>query len=175
MVGVNHLLTASDNLSILWDVEKQTPSYTWKFDKVNRGHRIGGERNPGDIAYVFDSKVEPEQGCCRGQAARLFATALSDGTVRVVDMLSKDVVATLKGPEGSSHLTAVDWSAERPILAVCTGNGSIELWERRMWSSTSCVRVSTVNGGVNTVQLVVECKTNGRVYIYISFSPMISR
>ncbi len=151
MVGVNHLLTASDNLSVIWDLEKQVPAHTWKFDKIDSGHRIGGERNPDDIAYVFDSKAEPDQGCCcqDQSTARLLATALSDGTVRVVDMLSKGVVAILKGPE-RSHLTAVDWSAHRPILAVCSGDGSIGLWERRMWRNTKCIVVSAISS-VNTV------------------------
>ncbi len=143
IIGVNHLLTASDNLAILWDVERQIHATKWKFTMANCGHRVGGERNPGDMAYVFDSKAGPEHGCCRGQSSHPFATALSDGTVRVVDMLSKDVVATLKGPEGC-HLTAVDWSAHRPILVVCSGNGSIGLWDRRMWANTRHITVRSV-------------------------------
>lgn len=124
------LLTASDSSVHLWDVEAQTRVASRALSKVGE-HSIGGERNPEDVPFVFDAKPRP------GSGSSVLAVALSDGTVRVGDVLREgEQAAVLRGPS-NTHLTGLTWSADSTILVSCGGNGSVTVWDTRTWTVRS--------------------------------------
>ena len=85
------LLTASNDSLYVWDLAAPTAGAEnaccerRSFGAATAG--FGGPRNPDNMAYIFDAKP-----CTQSQTAgfsRTTAVALSDGTVRVVDMRSR--------------------------------------------------------------------------------------
>lgn len=128
--GGLRLLTASDSSVHLWDVETRRRAATRELSKVGE-HSIGGGRNPTDASFVFDAKPRP------GSGSSVLAVALSDGTVRVGDVLREgEKTAVLRGPS-DTHLTSVAWSEDGTILAACGGNGSVTVWDARTWTARS--------------------------------------
>lgn len=120
------LLTASDSSVHLWDVERQKRLATRALSKVG-DHSIGGERNPGDASFVFDSRPRP------GSGSSVLAVALSDGTVRVGDILHEGGhTEVLRGPS-NTHLTSLAWSNDGTVLVSCGGNGTVTVWDARTW------------------------------------------
>lgn len=81
----NSLLTSSNDSLYVWDLAASIAGACCErrsFGAATAG--FGGPRNPDNMAYIFDAKP-----CATNQAAGLYRTtavALSDGTVRVVDM-----------------------------------------------------------------------------------------
>lgn len=90
---------------------------------------FGGEsRNPDRKAYVFDAKPAPDA------SKMLIAAALSDGTVRVVDLRCQDAVTsfqTMDGGESTVHATSVCWSPDCSLLVGSLGNGDVTLLDLR--------------------------------------------
>ncbi|CAM9099367.1 unnamed protein product [Scytosiphon promiscuus] len=124
------LLTASDSSVHLWDVETQKRVATRALSKVG-DHSIGGERNPDDASFVFDARPRP------GSGSSALAVALSDGTVRVGDMLREGAhTEVLRGPS-NTHLTSLAWSDDGAVLVSCGGNGTVTVWDARTWRARS--------------------------------------
>lgn len=124
------LLTASDSSVHLWDVETHKRVETQALSKVG-DHSIGGERNPGDACFVFDARPRP------GSGSSVLAVALSDGTVRVGDILQEGGHAeVLRGPS-NTHLTSLAWSEDGTVLVSCGGNGTVTVWDARTWRPRS--------------------------------------
>lgn len=124
------LLTASDSSVHLWDVETRTRVASRALSKVG-DHSIGGERNPEDASFVFDAKPRP------GSGSSVLAVALSDGTIRVGDVLREGEQAAVLRGTSNTHLTSLAWSADGTILASCGGNGSVTVWDTRTWTVRS--------------------------------------
>lgn len=124
------LLTASDSSVHLWDVETRRRVASRALSKVGE-HSIGGERNPEDVPYVFDAKPRP------GSGSSVLAVALSDGTVRVGDILREGERAAVLRGDSNTHLTSLAWSADGTILVSCGGNGSVTVWDTRTWTVRS--------------------------------------
>eukprot|EP00752_Nemacystus_decipiens_P001222 g1222.t1 len=124
------LLTASDSSVHLWDVETRTRVSSRALSKVG-DHSIGGERNPEDMSFVFDAKPRP------GSGSSVLAVALSDGTVRVGDVLREGEQAAVLRGASNTHLTSLAWSADGTILVSCGGNGSVTVWDTRTWTVRS--------------------------------------
>lgn len=128
------LLTASDCSIHLWDVETQERRVSRALLKVG-SHSIGGERNPEDLPFVFDAKPRP------GSGSYPIAVALSDGTVRVGDILrNPDQPHVLKPDGGQTHLTALAWAEDGTVLVSCAGDGSMTVWDARTWTSRAVLR-----------------------------------
>lgn len=125
-----HLLTASDSSVHLWDVKTRTRVASRALSKVGE-HSIGGERNPQDMSFVFDAKPRP------GSGSSVLAVALSDGTVRVGDVLREGEQAAVLRGSSNSHLTGLAWSDDGTILVSCGGNGSVTVWDTRTWTVRS--------------------------------------
>ncbi|CAM9238108.1 unnamed protein product [Hapterophycus canaliculatus] len=124
------LLTASDSSVHLWDIETRKREATRSLSKVG-DHSIGGERNPGDASFVFDARPRP------GSGSSVLAVALSDGTVRVGDILQEGGhTEVLRGPS-NTHLTSLAWSDDGSILVSCGGNGTVTVWDARTWRARS--------------------------------------
>ncbi|CAN0298011.1 unnamed protein product [Ectocarpus sp. 8 AP-2014] len=124
------LLTASDSSVHLWDVETRKRVSSRALSKVG-AHSIGGERNPDDLAFVFDAKPRP------GSGSSVLAVALSDGTVRVGDVLQEGEKAAVLRGVTDTHLTSLAWSDDGTVLASCGGNGTITVWDTRTWTVRS--------------------------------------
>ena len=124
------LLTASDSSVHLWDVEARTRVASRALSKVGE-HSIGGERNPEDMSFVFDAKPRP------GSGSSVLAVALSDGTVRVGDILREGEQAAVLRGTSNTHLTGLAWSTDGTFLVSCGGNGSVTVWDTRTWTVRS--------------------------------------
>lgn len=125
--GTMHLLTASDSSVHLWDVATRQRVSSRALSKVGE-HSIGGERNPDDLSFIFDAKPRPLSG------SSVLAVALSDGTVRVGDVLGESgQIEVLKGPS-NTHLTSLAWSDDGTILVSCGGDGTVTVWDTRTWT-----------------------------------------
>lgn len=125
--GPTRLLTASDSSVHLWDVNTRKRIASRALSKVG-DHSIGGERNPDDLSFIFDAKPRP------GAGSTALAVALSDGTVRIGDILGTDgQTAVLKG-NSNTHLTSLAWSGDGAILASCGGDGTVTVWDARTWT-----------------------------------------
>jgi hypothetical protein len=92
-------MTAADSSVYLWEVNScvgnstSSPAHVWTVDSnssnnvspVNtpgdgqEGSGFGGPRNPDNLTYIFDAKVNPTQG-------NVIALALSDGNIRQIDI-----------------------------------------------------------------------------------------
>lgn len=128
--GTMRLLTASDSSVHLWDVETRKRVAARAISKVG-DHSIGGERNPGDNCFVFDAKPRP------GSGSSVLAVALSDGTVRVGDILQEGAQTVVLQGASNTHLTSLAWSDDGTILASCGGNGAVTVWDTRTWTVRS--------------------------------------
>lgn len=128
--GAMGLLTASDSSVHLWDVETRTRVATQALSKVG-DHSIGGERNPEDASFVFDAKPRP------GSGSSVLAVALSDGTVRVGDVLGDGEQAAVLRGASNTHLTSLAWSLDGMTLVSCGGNGTVTVWDTRTWTVRS--------------------------------------
>jgi WD40 repeat protein len=96
----NSFFTAADDTLRLWDVSTLTEIGQWLTDRSNAGDpSFGGERNPENMTYIFDAKASSIH-------PTLVSMALSDGTVRVIDVRIKDEFAVI-GQPGRVHATAV--------------------------------------------------------------------
>lgn len=126
-----HLLTASDCSVHLWDVETRRRTVSRALPKIG-DHSIGGERNPDDLSFIFDAKPRP------GAGSSAVAVALSDGTVRVGDILGdRGETAVLSQEGANTHLTGLAWSDDGMVLVACGGNGTVTVWDARTWTVRS--------------------------------------
>ncbi|CAN0043865.1 unnamed protein product, partial [Laminaria digitata] len=128
--GKLRLLTASDSTVHLWDVETRKRVASRALSKVG-DHSIGGERNPGDVPFIFDAKPRP------GSGSSTLAVALSDGTVRVGDILAKGGQTEVLRGSSNTHLTSLAWSEDGAILASCGGDGTVTVWDTKTWTVRS--------------------------------------
>lgn len=133
--GGLRLLTASDCSVHLWDVETRKRIASQALSKVGN-YSIGGKRNPADLCYVFDAKPRP------GSGSSTLAVALSDGTVRVGDILggSEQTIALRRESSANTHLTGLNWSEDGLVLASCGGDGTVTVWDARMWTPRAVLR-----------------------------------
>lgn len=133
--GGMRLLTASDCSVHLWDVETRKRIASQALAKVG-DHSIGGERNPAGLSFVFDVKPRP------GSGSSTLAVALSDGTVRVGDILggSKQTPALRREGGADTHLTGLTWSEDGLALASCGGDGTVTVWDARTWTLRAVLR-----------------------------------
>ena len=79
------LLTAADDEVHIWDLEHAFKgSVGFRFENIDdsASRVFGGERNPDNKAFVFDAKVNPMD-------ESTIAVALSDGTLRIIDIKQK--------------------------------------------------------------------------------------
>ena len=128
--GTLRLLTASDSTVHLWDVETRKRVAFRALSKVG-DHSIGGERNPDDIPFIFDAKPRP------GSGSSTLAVALSDGTVRVGDILARGGQTEVLRGSSNTHLTSLAWSEDGAVLASCGGNGTVTVWDTKTWTVLS--------------------------------------
>lgn len=128
--GKIRLLTASDYSVHLWDVETRKRVASRALSKLG-DHSIGGGRNPNDLSFIFDAQPRP------GPGSSVLAVALSDGTVRVGDVLNEDGQLTVLRGASDTHLTGLAWSHDGSILASCGGNGTVTVWDTRTWTVQS--------------------------------------
>lgn len=92
--------TAADDKLRLWDLSTFTEVGRWLTDRSNTDDpSFGGERNPENLTYIFDAKAS-------NIYPTLISMALSNGTVRVIDIRIKDEFAVI-GQPGQVHATAV--------------------------------------------------------------------
>jgi WD40 repeat protein len=83
------------------------------------GFRFGGERNPHNLVYVFDSAYSSTNG--------LLGVALSDGSLRLLN--GRGVcLSVLQLPGVESHLTSFGWDSTGERLATCVGTGQLVTW-----------------------------------------------
>ena len=128
--GTLRLLTASDSTVHLWDVETRKRVALRALSKVG-DHSIGGERNPADVPFIFDAKPRP------GSGSSTLAVALSDGTVRVGDILARGGQTEVLRGSSNTHLTSLAWSEDGAILASCGGDGTVTVWDTKTWTVRS--------------------------------------
>ena len=121
----NDLLAAGVGNSVQqWDLERAARVTQRTFCSTENGVIYGGrERNPGCDAYLFDLAT----------SSNLICTALSDGTVRVLDSQTLHPVATLTGhAERSSPAFGVAISQTTQLLASADSRGTVLLWDLRL-------------------------------------------
>lgn len=99
-------MTAADSSVYLWDVNACTegkqcsPSHIWTVGANSSNSNspvntpdgepvqgFGGPRNPDNVVYIFDAKVNPT-------GANVIALALSDGSIRQIDIRSPSFIST---------------------------------------------------------------------------------
>lgn len=87
---------------------------------------------------MFDAKPSPDP------SSMLIAAALSDGTIRLVDLRCADAVtcyAALSPHSLSSvHATSVCWAPDCSTLVGSLGNGDVTLLDLRTGSQQACVQ-----------------------------------
>jgi WD40 repeat protein len=80
---------------------------------------FGGDRNPGDVIFVFDAAYCAANG--------LFGAALSDGSLRLVN--GRGVcISILNLPGCQSHLTSFCWDSTGTRLATSVATGHLITW-----------------------------------------------
>ena len=134
------IITAADNMLYLWDLGLNAVSEprTWTFQNLANGYdkAYGGPRNEENMAFIFDAKSSNRQ-------PEVLVVALSDGTVRVVDISEEsgekekrndmciNVASTIAKLNPSSlggappHVTMVALSKDDEFLMVCLGDGKV--------------------------------------------------
>lgn len=127
--GARHLLTASDQSVHLWDIKTCKRVASRALSKIGE-ISIGGERNPNDLSFVFDVKPRP------GAGSDVLAVALSDGTVRVGDVLHGEHHTSVLRAR-STIQTSLAWSADASTLVSCGRDGSLTIWDARTWTIRS--------------------------------------
>jgi len=96
----------------------------------------GGPRNPNNLIYVFDTSF-----------ANYLATALSDGTIRILNTRGVCVCILQLPSNGDerSHLSSVCWCMDNESsyrLASCVSNGSIIIWNIHVNNATDTITPS---------------------------------
>lgn len=127
-------------------------------DDAAQTYQFGGSRNPENELYVFDASYS--------ESNDLLATALSDGTCRVLSLAAPNVdedenmdreQCVLSLPPGyfggrGGHLTAVEWDSSGTRLATCIASGKVVLWHLQYVAITNTITlrpsvVSILHGG----------------------------
>lgn len=97
----------------------------------------GISRNPDRKAYVFDAKPSPDP------SSMLIAAALSDGTIRLIDLRCADAVtcyeALTADALSSVHATSVCWAPDCCTLVGSLGNGGVTLLDLRTGTKQACI------------------------------------
>ena len=104
-------LTGADNELLMWDsTAVSAPLQKWSFltHDESSGSVFGGlERNPDREAFIFDAKP-----CPSSSHYNVVALALSDGTIRLLDIRQAASTATVlhlsSGNDSSIHATSVE-------------------------------------------------------------------
>ena len=98
----------------------------------------GVSRNPKRKAYVFDMKPSPDA------SSMLIAAALSDGTIRIVDLRCADAVACYEALSAealsSVHATSVCWAPDGTSIVGSLGNGDVTLLDLRAGSQQAVIK-----------------------------------
>ena len=117
------LAAAAGDTVQLWDLEKAERTAQVTLAATAGGVVFGGlGRNPEARSYVFGFAA----------SGRLLSAALSDGTVRLVDARSLQVLASLgEHARRGAPAFATALSQTAPLLASSDGEGSVLLWDLR--------------------------------------------
>eukprot|EP01038_Epipyxis_sp_PR26KG_P004531 gene4531-6396_t len=165
----NEIITAADDVLYIWNLLNLTSNpFIQRFESY--GSSFGGQRNPENIPYIFDAKICP-------QYDYIIAIALSDTTIRLVDMRNQDNmemnvpnnayptrVIPLIGlideinDEVKGHITAISWHSSAESILVGLGSGNICLLDLKMGLVTMVLKghESSVYG----VSFISEDKNN---------------
>jgi len=116
------LLTAAGDCIKLWSLNAPSAPTEWRFlahGGEEAARVFGGPRNPDACVYVFDAAPCPA-------APHLLAAALSDATVRVLDMREGGPGVVME--VGGGHATSVAWSDDGRAVIVAGGKGQVSVW-----------------------------------------------
>lgn len=127
MLSSDGLLAAGAGDTIqLWDLTRAQRTAQASFEAYEHGVIFGGpNRNPEAKAYLF------------GMAARgrVLSTALSDGSVRLLDSQTlKQLTVLVAHARRGSPVFATAFSPTTPTLASSDGQGTVLLWDLRQTS-----------------------------------------
>ena len=118
-VGRGRVAVATDDEITVWNLATSSRSSSLGFRRIGKG-TTGGGRNPNDIVYVFGTDWSPER--------EEMAVALSDGTVRVVNLMG-ELKAVLTIPEENTRATNAKWTKGGRGLATTFSTGHVLTWE----------------------------------------------
>lgn len=129
------LITAADDELSIWDLQSHSKIYSWIFGQgsTSKGAvQFGGPRNPSNLVFIFDAKVNHEN---------VIAVALSDGSVAFIDMrlpnqINRKYIKDLTDVAGvssvfnvanltQSHITSLTWASDCNTIMLALGNGKI--------------------------------------------------
>ncbi len=135
------MLTAADSEVYLWDIDSQQTNSIWQFTTPSSQiEGFGGDsRNPNRDVYVFDAKWRPN-------ACHEAVVALSDSTLRILDVRHKNPAMTLSleieelavAGLNLGHATSVNWNMTGSICSVSFGSGIVALIDIAAVSYVGC-------------------------------------
>ena len=147
MLSDEGLLAAGTGSCVqLWDLPTATRKAQVALATADGGVTFGGAaRNPESKAYIF------------GLAARgrVLSAALSDGTIRLMDSQTLQVLATLTehARRGAPAFGAAI-SPTSPLLASSDQEGTVLLWDMRSLGQGPLAETSSQHGAVHSVAFV---------------------
>jgi WD40 repeat protein len=127
------LLVASEGTCSEWRVRGSslTCAARWEIDTRTALITGGIERNPNATCYVFDAQFGR---LASTGSSEVLAAACGDGSVRIRDWASGIDVAALGVRDGHSRfVTGTCFSGDGRTIASSSGDGSVMLWDTRMW------------------------------------------
>ena len=140
------LAAGAGNTMQLWDLTKATMTTKVTLAPAQGGVVFGGEhRNPDAKCYVFGLEA-------RG---RILSVALSDGTVRLMDSETLQVLASLNehARRGAGAFTTA-LSPTSPLLVSCDGQGTVLLWDLRSLGQGPLAETHSSAGAVHAAAFV---------------------
>ena len=128
-----------------WDVNRAACVSHTTFATVDNGYIFGGEaRNPEGKAYVFNLAA-------RGRA---LCTAVSDGTVRLLDSQTLQTITVLtEHAQRGAPVFGVAIATASPQLATADSQGAVMLWDLRQ-TGRGPVAETSRNGAVHSLAFV---------------------
>jgi len=129
--GRGRIAVATDDEITVWNVLTASRSCSLSFKRIGKG-KTGGGRNPNDIVYVFGMDWSKERD--------ELAVALSDGTVRVIN-LQGELKAVLSIPIEDTRATNAKWNMSGRRLTTTFSSGHVLLWEFDHNEKPKCIGV----------------------------------
>ena len=140
------LAAGAGNTMQLWDLPKATMTTKVTLAPAAGGVVFGGEhRNPDAKSYVFGVEA-------RG---RILSVALSDGTVRLMDSETLQVLASLNehARRGAAAFTTA-LSPKSPLLVSCDSQGTVLLWDLRSLGQGPLAETCSSRGAMHAAAFV---------------------